>query len=109
MAYGERIKHYRVLRNMSQEEISELTGITYTSISRIEHDTRKVTLEEAVRFADVFNITLHDLAGIPDSSGQQEEVKILAHQCAQKALEAKAALDEVSTLAHNLDRTLALS
>ena len=78
---------------MSQEELSEQTGITYTSISRIEHGRRKVTLEEAVRFAGILGISLLDLAGIPEFTGQQEEVKTLVHQCAQKVREAASMAD----------------
>jgi len=98
MAYGERIRFYRVLRNMSQEELSAQAGITYTSISRIEHGTRKVTLEEAVRFAEIFGISLHDLAGIAECAGENEAVKTLVQQCAQKVREA-------ATLADHLERT----
>jgi len=106
MGYGERIKHYRVLRQMSQEVFAERTGITYTSISRIEHGTRKVTLEEAVTIATVLGISLEDLAGTPACAGQQDEVKLLAQHWAQKMREAETIVHEASTVAAYLDHTL---
>jgi transcriptional regulator with XRE-family HTH domain len=109
MAYGERIKHYRVLRRLSQEDLAALTGITYTSISRIEHGTRKVTLEEAVRFVTVLGISLEDLAGLPACVAQQNEVKLLAQHCVQKVREAEAAVHAASVVAQHLDLTLSVS
>jgi transcriptional regulator with XRE-family HTH domain len=102
MAYGERIKFYRVLRGMSQELLAEHTGITYTSISRIEHETRKVTLEEAIRFAEVLGISLQELAGLPEASACPEEIKRKVSQCVEK-------IREINHLANDLDRTVSLS
>jgi len=92
---GERLKHYRTLRKMSQEDLAESMGFPPNTISKIEHGTRKVTLEEAVKFADVLQISLHDLAGIPERSSQQEEVKTLVHQCAQRVREAAMLADDL--------------
>jgi transcriptional regulator with XRE-family HTH domain len=96
---GERLKHYRQLRRMSQEELAEDMGFPSNTISKIEHGTRKVTLEEAIRLAEVLGISLLDLAGIPAFAEQHEEVKTLVHQCAQKVREA-------ATLADTLARTV---
>jgi len=109
MAYGERIKHYRVLRRLSQEDLAALTGITYTSISRIEHGTRKVTLEEAVRFVTVLGISLADLTGLPACVTEHHQMKLLAQHCVQKAREAEAAAHAVSVVAQHLDLTLSVS
>ena len=109
MAYGERIRFYRVLRNMSQEDLAEQTGITYTSISRIEHGTRKVTLDEAVRFAEVLRISLLELAGVPELLSQTEEVKTMVNQCATKMHEALTAVSASCTIADDLQRTLVVT
>jgi transcriptional regulator with XRE-family HTH domain len=61
MIYGERLKKYRLARDMTQEELSAQTGILATSISRIEHGTRKLALEEAVRIAEVLRIRVEAL------------------------------------------------
>jgi transcriptional regulator with XRE-family HTH domain len=91
---------------MTQEELAEQTGIVASSISKIEHGARKVSLEEAVRFAEVFRISLLELAGLSEETiprhGYKEEVKTLANQCAQK-------MREAAHLADNLERALSLS
>jgi len=62
---GERVKVYRTLRKMSQEELADLMGFPPPTISKIEHGTRKVSLEEAVRLAESLHVSLLDLAGQP--------------------------------------------
>jgi transcriptional regulator with XRE-family HTH domain len=104
--FGERLKHYRKLRMMSQEELAECMGFPPNTISKIEHGTRKVTLEEAVRLAEVLRISLLDLAGIAELSSQTEEVKTLVHQCAQKVREAATVLNAATHMADNLERTV---
>lgn len=44
MAYGKRVKMFRDMRKMTQEELALRTGIPPTSLSRIENGGRKVTL-----------------------------------------------------------------
>lgn len=105
---GDRLKHYRNLRMMSQEELAEVMGFPPNTISKIEHGTRKVTLEEAVRFAEVLRISLLDLAGIPEFSAPSEEVQTLAHECAQRMREASTKAREASTMADTLERTLVM-
>ena len=64
MTYGERMKAYRLARKLTQEEVAEQTGLTLTAISKIEGGTRKVELGEAVRLAEVFRVSLAQLAGM---------------------------------------------
>ena len=97
MAYGERIKQYRELRHMTQDNLARQADISSTSISRIEHGTRKVTLEEAVRFVEILGISLPELAGLPDFIPPQE-VKMVARQCIKGIREA----------VDDFERTLAL-
>ena len=102
MPYGARIRLYRESIGMTQEELAEQTGIVASSISKIEHGTRKVTLEEAVRFAEIFGISLLDLAGLPEFPAQSDALKTLVHQFAQKAR-------ETSTMADTLERTFVMN
>jgi len=64
MAYGERIRRYREALGITQDELAKYADIPSTSISRIEHGARKVTLEEAVRIAEILRIDLLELAGV---------------------------------------------
>jgi transcriptional regulator with XRE-family HTH domain len=87
MLYGGRIRAYRESMGMTQEELAEQTGIVASSISKIEHGTRKVTLEEAVRFAEVLHISLLQLAGIAEGAMPQPIGKELASVCAKEVSE----------------------
>ena len=88
MLYGGRIRFYREAIGMTQEELAEQTGIVPSSISKIEHGTRKVTLEEAVRFAEVFHISLLQLAGISEDDRPDQEGKALARVWEKQVREA---------------------
>lgn len=80
--YGERIRVYRMRRKISQEALAGQVGLPETALSRIEHGARKVTLEEAVRLAEVLRISLAQLAGLDDSPLRDETVKRSAAICA---------------------------
>ncbi len=66
MGYGARLKRYRELRGLTQDDLARETGIPSTAISRIERGGRKVTLEEAVVLAEVLRVTLAQLAGVEE-------------------------------------------
>jgi transcriptional regulator with XRE-family HTH domain len=42
---GNKIKYYREINNLTQQELSGLTGISRTHISNIEQGKKKITLE----------------------------------------------------------------
>jgi transcriptional regulator with XRE-family HTH domain len=88
MLVGGRIRVYREALGLTQEDLAAQTGIVASSISKIEHGTRKVSLEEAVRFAEVFRISLAQLAGIVDAAVPQPQGKELARVCAKQVREA---------------------
>jgi len=98
MVYGARIKDYRMLRKLSQEDVAEQTGLPLTAISKIEHGTRKVTFEEAVRFAEVLRVRLDDLAGIPSTVSYACEI---VHEC-------KATVHDVVLRLSSLEQRLAV-
>lgn len=103
MLYGARIRLYRESMAMTQEELAQQTDIVASSISKIEHGTRKVTLEEAVRFAEVFHISLPELAGIPEFPGQNDVVKTQIQRCAQKMR------DATTSIMDDLERTVSVN
>lgn len=63
---GNRIKYYRKLRNLTQEELAAKLNIMGISIdrpmiSRIESQSREITDIEIVAFSKVLNISVNDL------------------------------------------------
>lgn len=84
MGYGERIRQYRELRDLTQDDLARRTGIPSTAISRIERGGRKVTLDEAVCVASVLGVNLLHLAGITDTVGEESKSKDVMSQCAQE-------------------------
>lgn len=106
--FGERLRTYRILRKMSQETLAEYMGFPHNTISKIENGGRKVSLEEAVRFSEILNISLLDLAGVPEFAPDIQELKSAASQCVKSVREAVRALDDAQAVANNLERTLAL-
>ena len=64
MLYGERVKYYREARDLTQDELARLAGISSTALSRIEKGARRLTLEEAVHIAAALRVPLPALAGL---------------------------------------------
>lgn len=61
VALGKRIKQYRVLKGVSQEELSKLTGITQKHISNIEIGLKSPTVSTLERIVQALDIEMFDL------------------------------------------------
>lgn len=72
------ISHYRKLRNMTQDELSEAVGTSQTQIMRLETGLRKFTLEWAERVAVPLLCTPIDLMFGPDHDLNTDERKALS-------------------------------
>lgn len=55
------IKKMRQERKWTQEKLSEESGVSVSHISRLETRDRGLTLEQALKIANVFGIEVHDL------------------------------------------------
>ena len=58
---GKRIKSYRSIKNLSQEDLGELVSINYRHISNIENGRRFPSLELIVAIANALDISADDL------------------------------------------------
>lgn len=54
---GNHIHDIRLNRKISQQELGRLVGLDQTSISRVEKNKRKVTVDELMKFARALNVT----------------------------------------------------
>ncbi|HHV12849.1 MAG TPA: helix-turn-helix transcriptional regulator [Clostridiales bacterium] len=60
-AIGARIREARLMKNMSQEGLAELAGLSTTHMSHIENGSTKVSLPSLVKVANALNVTLDEL------------------------------------------------
>ena len=63
-----RLKEIRTQRKMTQQDISDKTGIPSTSISHIEAGSRKPSLENFYKFVVVLNVSADYLLGRTEHS-----------------------------------------
>ena len=61
--FPERLKRLRKARKFSQERLAEAIGISYSAYRRYESGERDMPLTVAVRLADLFQVSLDELAG----------------------------------------------
>lgn len=50
--FGQRVRHYRKLKNLSQEKLAELSGLHRTYIGSVERGERNITLVNAEKIAN---------------------------------------------------------
>lgn len=67
MACGDRLRQYRERCEMTQDQLGKKADIPSTTISRMENGSRKITLDEAVRLAEVLQVSLAALAGMEEA------------------------------------------
>lgn len=58
---GDRIKHYREVKGISQEELSAILDISVRHISAIETGTRGISLNLLVEIANALDVSSDDL------------------------------------------------
>lgn len=61
MAIGSRVRKFRLERGMTQERLSELSGLTPAHFSHIETGNTKVSLPSLLQIAMALGVTLDDL------------------------------------------------
>jgi len=71
---GENVRRERMLRNLSMEELANMTGRTIGFIGLIERGKRGVTAELLAKFAEVFNISADKLLQPRDCEAVEEAV-----------------------------------
>ena len=59
--FGKRIRQLRTTRNLSQEELAELTGFHRTYIGMVERGERNISLSNIGVFAKTFEMPVSEL------------------------------------------------
>lgn len=65
-------------RNMTQKTLSELTGITRSTLARILSDESDPSLEQGILIAKALGVSLDSLAGIAAESTESTPVEVMA-------------------------------
>lgn len=61
MSLGKKVLEYRKNKGLSQKDLSKLTGISQTYISKIEDEQREITVTKAVKLSKALNVSILDL------------------------------------------------
>ena len=65
-------------RNMTQKTLSELTGITRSTLARILSNESAPSLEQGILIAKALGVSLDSLAGIAVDSAESTPVEVMA-------------------------------
>lgn len=57
--FGSNVRHYRELKDISQEKLAEMSGLHRTYISDIERFQRSISLSNIQKIADALGIETH--------------------------------------------------
>ena len=68
--FGKRIRQLRTERNLSQEELAELTGFHRTYIGMVERGERNISLSNIGVFAKTFEMSVSGLMDFPISQSR---------------------------------------
>lgn len=58
---GTRIRNYRINKNLTQEQLAELSGCHPTYIGQIERGEKNATIESVLKISTALNLTLSQL------------------------------------------------
>ena len=103
IAIGDRIRKYRELSRMTQEQLSESCSLSTGYIGHLERGTRSPSLETLVKVSQILRVSLDDLV-FGKTEINNNMIKILALTLEEKDPEkVKVFLKTVCALANKLD------
>ena len=103
IAIGDRIRKYRELARMTQEQLSESCSLSTGYIGHLERGTRSPSLETLVKISQILRVSLDDLV-FGKTEINNNMIKILALTLEEKDPEkVKVFLKTVCALANKLD------
>jgi transcriptional regulator with XRE-family HTH domain len=59
--FGKKVRHFRKLKNLSQDELAELCELHRTYIGSVERGERNITLLNANKIANALSVSLAEL------------------------------------------------
>ena len=99
---GEKIKQLRMKRELTQEKLSEILGISPQAISRWENSTTYPDINMLPSIATFFNVSVDELLGMKELRNDQEICR--THKIVHQLIEAGNICEAVSELREALKR-----
>ncbi len=78
-AVGPRLRGLRTTRNITLTDLAERTGISVSTLSRLESGSRRPTLELLLPLARAYDVTLDDLVDAPDTGDPRVTLRPVTH------------------------------
>ena len=73
---GEKIKHFRTSKNLTQQEVGEYLGTTSQTISRYENGILQTNQDILFKLADFFSVSINDFFP-PVNTKSKDDLSIL--------------------------------
>lgn len=67
MILNQRLKSLRLQNNVTQQSVANALGVTVGNVQKFEYGTAKPKLENVIKLADFFNVSLDYLVGRTDN------------------------------------------
>jgi transcriptional regulator with XRE-family HTH domain len=77
-AVGPRLKHLRLRRDITLTNLAEETGISASTLSRLEAGLRRPTLEQLLPLARAYGVTLDELVDAPPTGDPRINLRPIA-------------------------------
>ncbi|MGW5581959.1 helix-turn-helix domain-containing protein [Micromonospora chokoriensis] len=77
-AVGPRLKQLRLRRGTTLTDLADATGISASTLSRLEAGLRRPTLEQLLPLARVHNVTIDELVGAPPTGDPRINLRPIA-------------------------------
>ena len=90
---GQRLKKYRLQRNLTQKQVSEMLSVDEQYYGQVERGVKRLSLEKLVAFCFQFQLTLDDIIQIRNETENRalkkmyiEEITQLLENCSSDQL-----------------------
>lgn len=61
LAFGQRVQELRKKRNLSQEQLADMSGVHRTYIGMVERAEKNITLRNIKKIAEALDVNIKDL------------------------------------------------
>lgn len=85
-AVGARLKRLRVVRDLTLSELADETGISASTLSRLEAGLRRPSLEQLLPLARVHGVTLDELVDAPPTGDPRINLRATVDACGRTSM-----------------------
>lgn len=86
MKFGKRLRELRKENRLTQSETAKILGYGYTAISNYEHGRNQPSIEDLIRIANFFDVSVDYLIGATDVRQKMQrdaQVKSMMHRISE--------------------------